>query len=176
MVDAAQKHPRKFGHVIEEMDKTGKVDKAYREVLGRTRDPADAPIRLDPHDRLRHDQDRLSALYVKDAAKYQEYRVIDAHITKAVNDEAERKQLFPHLARDEDEPRPPTADIERNAALDPASIVPENAPPTAPADDWPEMPDFLRRKQEIEAALLERMPYLKDNPMKLEAMVLDRIR
>ncbi len=32
VVDAAQKYPRKFGHLPEQMDKTGKVDKAYREV------------------------------------------------------------------------------------------------------------------------------------------------
>jgi len=68
VVDAAQKHPRKFGHLPQQMDKTGKVDGAYREVTGRVN--TDAPIRLTPHDRFRHYQDRLAALYRKDAAKY----------------------------------------------------------------------------------------------------------
>jgi hypothetical protein len=51
--------------------------------------------------------------------------------------------------------------------------APENAPSVV--DDWPETPDILRRKKEITAALLKQRPYLKHDPQKLEAMVLDRI-
>ncbi len=58
------------------------------------------------------------------------------------------------------------------------SIAAENAPSVVPADDagdWPDLPEFLRRKQELSAALIKRMPYLKDQPEKLEALVLARI-
>jgi hypothetical protein len=136
-------HPKKYAGLVEEMDRTGKVDRAYREITGRTKDPADAPIRLDPHDRLRHDQDRLAALYRKDAAKYREYREIDAYITKAVKDGAEGKQLFSELAVEEETPQPPLANLEPVAAPDAASVVPENAPPTALADDRSEVPRAL---------------------------------
>jgi hypothetical protein len=46
------------------------------------------------------------------------------------------------------------------------SIVPENAPGD----------DEFRHKEELREALLERMPYLRHDPDRLEAMVLDRIR
>jgi hypothetical protein len=55
----------------------------------------------------------------------------------------------------------------------PLSIVPENAPGD---DDFPEMPEFLRRKEEIREALLERQPYLRHDPDRLEEMVAERIR
>jgi ParB-like chromosome segregation protein Spo0J len=148
VVDEAKAHPKRYAGLVEEMDRTGKVDKAYRQVTGRTKDPADAPIRMDPHDRLRHDQDRLAALYRKDAAKYQEFRDIVAHITKAVDDEAERKQLFadlPGLDAEEETPRPPLADLEPVAAPDVALVMPDNAP-----HDWPEMPPGLDRRAEAE--------------------------
>ena len=67
-----------------------KVKTPTEEITGVREPKTDAPIRLDPHDRLRHDQDRLAALYRKDAAKYQEFRDIVATITKAVNNQAER--------------------------------------------------------------------------------------
>jgi len=47
--------------------------------------------------------------------------------------------------------------------------------PADDAGDWPDLPEFLRRKQELSAALIKRMPYLKDQPEKLEALVLARI-
>jgi len=60
---------------------------------------------------------------------------------------------LPGLDVEEETPRPPLADLEPNefAAPDVASIVPENAPPTAPADTrtpaeiMGPMPDNLRR-------------------------------
>lgn len=33
IVDAAEQHPRKFGHLIDEMDRTGKTSRPYRELL-----------------------------------------------------------------------------------------------------------------------------------------------
>jgi hypothetical protein len=57
------------------------------------------------------------------------------------------------------------------------SIVPENySPSMVPADDGLDLPEFLDRKREIRAVLLERMPYLRNTPEKLEEMVLERIR
>src|SRR6266536_1729634 len=79
---------------------------------GRTSNTTDTPIRMDAHDRLRHDQNRLVALYLKDAIKYREYREIDAYITQQVQEQAERKQLFGDMRGTEEEtPRPPTADL-----------------------------------------------------------------
>jgi len=41
---------------------------------------------------------------------------------------------------------------------------------------WGAMPDFLRRKQELSAALIKQQPWRKNTPEKLEALVLARIR
>jgi hypothetical protein len=102
----------------------------------------DAPIRLTPHDRFRHDQDRLVTLYVKDAAKFKEFQDIVASITKQVRavpprDHVEREEP---LTNDDDEvakifaadkygarPPPPKAPgpVQEMSA---ESIVPENAP------------------------------------------------
>jgi hypothetical protein len=65
-------------------------------------------------------------------------------------------------------PPPPTPGPVQEISTE--SIVPENV------DDFPEMPEFLRRKEEIRDGLLQRMPYLRHDPDRLEAMVLERIR
>jgi hypothetical protein len=66
-------------------------------------------------------------------------------------------------------PPPPTPGPVQETSAE--SIVPENVD-----DDFPEMPAALRRKEEIREALIQRMPYLRHDPDRLEEMVLDRIR
>jgi hypothetical protein len=64
-------------------------------------------------------------------------------------------------------------------AMSAEGIVPENAPSIVPANDagdWPDLPEFLRCKQELSAALIKQQPWLKNSPEKLEALVLARIR
>jgi hypothetical protein len=82
-------------------------------------------------------------------------------------DDAEAMELFRSLADDDlpsDRPPPTPGPVQEMSA---ESIVPENVND----DDFPEMPEFLRRKEK----LLERMPWLRDDPDRLEEM-LGRIR
>ncbi len=76
-----------------------------------------------------------------------------------------------------------TVVIELPAAPEPTPVYfdnPEDAPspPLAPADadEWPEMPEDLDRRKQIEAALLKAQPWLRHQPEKLKEQVLARIR
>src|SRR6266516_2278896 len=68
-----------------------------------------------------------------------------------------------------------TVVIELPAAPEPTPVYfdnPEDAPspPLAPADadEWPEMPEDLDRRKQIEAALLKAQPWLRHQPEKLK--------
>jgi hypothetical protein len=50
VMKAAKSNPKEYGRLPEQMDKTGKVDKAWRQVTGRTN--SDASIRLTPEQKL----------------------------------------------------------------------------------------------------------------------------
>ncbi|HEX9323198.1 MAG TPA: hypothetical protein VF913_13935, partial [Xanthobacteraceae bacterium] len=73
--------------------------------------------------------------------------------------------------------------FELTAAPEPTPVFFDNpeeepTPPLAPADadEWPEMPEDLDRRKQIEAAQLKTQPWLRHQPEKLRKQVLARIR
>jgi len=151
------------------IDGTWNTETERKDVARLTDDKADAPIRLTPHDRFRHDQDKLVALYVKDAAKFKEFQDIVASITRQVRavpprdhieqeepltetDDAEAMELFRSLAdKDLSGDRPPPAPPPINDSGEPVP-PPENAPSVVPDDDElsPELdrrPEWMKERE-----------------------------
>jgi hypothetical protein len=124
----------------------------------------------DPDAGRQYDQD-MAAIRAKAGGKATTAPAITQPV--AADDDAEVAAIFQAatekpLSCDRPPPTPAPGPIQEMSA---ESIVPEDAD-----DDLPEMPEFLRRKEEIRDGLLQRMPYLKHDPDRLEEMVLDRIR
>jgi len=136
VMKAAKANPKEYGHLPEQMDRAGKVDGAYRQVIT----GADAPIRLTPEQKL------LALLDREDGADL----LISAlrKRPKLANEIADDVAMLKYV----ETPRPPLADLKPTAAPDVASIVPENAPPTASKEQGnhrngrapsAEMPDLI---------------------------------
>jgi ParB-like chromosome segregation protein Spo0J len=189
VVKAAEKHPKKYAGIVDEMDRTGKVDKAYREIQRPTRDALGHPY--DPGERTVKQpktpptptDDQLLAMIEQalagDATFQAKVEALPSWRTSSVtarpvaDDDDEVAAIF-QAAVDKDLPGdrpPPTPTPGPVQEMSAESIVPENVD-----DDFPQMPEFLRRKEEIRDGLLRRMPYLEHDPDRLEEMVLDRIR
>jgi ParB-like chromosome segregation protein Spo0J len=155
VVDAAHKHPRKYAGLVEQMDKTGKVDRAYREVrrpthdaLGRPWEPAERKKSLHGFARLkqvvREERERLVVEQREDPDQVPTLRELLAEIEEQAGEPL--AVATARVDQNDDRRERPLDDI-----TDPSSIIPvfeEDVPEDDRSSGRPE--DDERREYEQE--------------------------
>jgi ParB-like chromosome segregation protein Spo0J len=143
VVKAAEKHPKKYGHLPEQMDKTRKVDKAYREVQRPTHDALGHPY--EPGERkkplhgfarirqaIREERDRLVVEQREDPDQVPTLRKSLDEIEEQAGDDRFVPERLEPVIRPEPAPEQRFENPEDEPV--PSMQSPPTAPTAAPAD------------------------------------------
>jgi len=161
VVKAAEKHPKKYAGIVDEMDKTGKVDKAYRRVQQPTHDALGHPY--EPGERTAKQpktppaptEDQLltmiEAALIGDKAFQAKVEALPSWrlsaTTRPIGDDDDGVDEILAAAANKFGDRPPPPPIANDGTPIPP---PENAPSIVPDDDFPELsPELDRRRRQM---------------------------